>query len=170
MRRAQAEVFGLAFVVLIVVVALGLYLTLSFSGKGASALEEEIAFSNAYGKGLQTAMLQTTIPECGYSLQTALQNCHKDPISACARQGRSVPACEVAFDAWNAMLNVSLEQQGLRYHAQILSGGLPLTVSGQEFTLEPFPLRCNAGSNTLATPTQPIPLLSGQLEFIIAFC
>lgn len=149
--RGQMELIGLVFIVVIMVLGMAVFIGLSSSSDTTPRNIEE---ADNYGKTLEAAMLETTIPDCGYDLATALDRCVTQNFLTCG----TTPVCDAAQEAWENMLEVSVQRP---YIATIDLNNEELFVQDPE-TCE--------GSNRLAAPSQILQTNAGQLRFTIEFC
>lgn len=166
--RAQMEMIGLAFVVVIMVLGIMIYVVLS-AASPAKMNVRNIQEADLFGKMLETAMLETTIPTCGYSLGIALDRCITKSYLSCS--GGNV--CEEAFFAFEEMIESSLgaadDIDARSYRAYILIEDEILVKQGFEFLLEPF-ADCNENSDVYAAPQQPLHTSAGDARFVVEFC
>lgn len=155
--RGQIELIGLVFIVVIMV--MGLLFFVSFSNP-SDVTPRNIEEADNYGKSLEAAMLETTIPSCGYDLATALDRCVRQQGLKCGQS--NTPVCDAAEDAWREMLELSLQRPYMAYveiNDDILNTGAFEDDSG---TCE--------GPNRLAAPSQILQTNAGQIRFTIEFC
>lgn len=167
------EMIGLAFVVLLMVLGFFLYLTLTLNGDGApKALIEE---SHLIGVALETAMLETTVEDCGYPLATAIERCSTNHNLLCD----DTRVCQATDDALEAMLEHTLGTDDdldtaparRPYKAYLLRGEDILIKDGIEFLYDDaYTELCNDNSSILAAPSQPIHTSMGEVSLVIEFC
>ena len=176
--RAQTEIMGLAFVVVIIVVALLFYLTLTASNSTRPA-SSIVRMRAAYGTQMLSAMLETTIPECKYPLAQALQTCAKNannPHLTCGGAG-GPHVCQAAHDAIDEMLTAAIGDR-MAYAGYVRnSDGTVFSVyavaDGDEFSFEPDDSICDDGDDkeVYAAPRQPISLGAGPtLDLELVLC
>ena len=74
-RKAQAEIFGLAIVMVVLVFSLLIILRLTMKPSGTSFNLKEEVKKNTIGGAFVDALLKTTIPECNdYSIQELIED------------------------------------------------------------------------------------------------
>ncbi len=74
-RKAQAEIFGLAIVMVVLVFSLLIILRLTMKPSGTSFNLKEEVKKNTIGGAFVDALLKTTVPECnGYSIQELIED------------------------------------------------------------------------------------------------
>lgn len=161
MKKAQMEIIGLAFIVIIIV--FGLLFYIKFTGD-AKAPNKQVIEYKELGEATETAMLDTVIPICGYELRTAIQNCVSAPYLTCGQDN----ICESIHDAMNNMLSNTLEARGEDYRAYIRYNNKQILEKIGE--IKPSDGSCNENSNYYATPSQPISTNQGPVYFVIEFC
>ncbi len=150
--RAQMEIIGLVFIVFIMVLAVAIFLGFS----GTDTTPRNIQDADNYGKSLEAAMLETTIPSCGYDLATALDRCVTQSFLTCGFES----VCDAAQEVWEEMLEASLQRPAVAYvelNNQKIDG----------FSYDPG--TCE-GPNRFAAPSQLLQTNAGQLRFTIEFC
>lgn len=168
MKKAQMEIIGLAFIVIIIIFGLVFYLALNSGDKKVPT--RKIIEYKELGEATETAMLDTIIPKCGYELRTAIQNCISAPYLACSNQ----KICEVVNENMKLMLEGTFGS-GNELHENYRSflrnkDGELLTYNGEKILIEPDRTNCNETSNTYAGPSQPISTSQGPVYFVIEFC
>jgi len=149
--RGQMELIGLVFIVVIMVLGMAVFIGFASSSDTTPRNIEE---ADNYGKTLEAAMLETTIPKCGYDLATALDRCVTQNFLTCG----TANVCDAAEDAWKEMLDVSVQRP---YIARVELNNEELFIDNPE-TCE--------GTNRLAAPSQLLQTNAGQLRFTIEFC
>lgn len=154
-KRAQMEMIGLAFIVVFMILGLLFYVAFSTTTTISPAIRE----SSLYGKALQTSMLETTIPDCGYDLAAALDRCITQPHLFC----RTKNVCDATNDAFFDMLDSTLGENNIPYFAYVEHEGGLL----EEFESD---AGCVDVTNRYSAPSQPIHTNAGDLRFIIEFC
>ena len=167
--KGQMEMIGLVFVVVFVILALLIYVALS-SGNPDKLPSQQIHAADTFAKALQTAMLETKVPDCRDSLERTIINCVENSYLTCG----STPICESAFTAWEEMIILTLGEEGsadiINHHASMLLNEQILFQDGEEFLHEPFPEDCSADSLGYAAPKQPLPSRAGTLLFVVKIC
>lgn len=158
---------GVVFVVVFMVLGLLIYVSLAMSNPNLASTE--IRSNDVYGKALQTAMLETTVPSCHAPLGRVLIDCIESPYLVCG----STPVCTAAHDAWKDMLVSVLGDEttaaAVSYTARVVVNNDILSRDGTTFVLEPF-VDCTENSRAYAAPRQQLPTRAGTAEFIVTFC
>jgi len=158
------EMIGLAFVVVLIV--LGIMFALVFQTVGnkkipASLIKER----HAFGTSLETAMLETTIPDCGYPLSIAIRKCLTESFSQCGDDS----TCYVTHAAITDMLNAVIGDHMI-YNATLEQNGVVVSKPLTDFIFPPIHAQDFDCENIIAHPSQSIPIGTGTAELSIAFC
>ena len=173
-KHGQMEMIGLAFVVLLMVLGFFLYISLTFGDTNTPrALIEE---AHLVGVALETAMLETTVEDCGYPLAIAIERCVTNSHLTCSGAG----VCETTFYAIKEMLEKTLGTNdelstapARRPHRAYLQRGEDILVKDSGnivFLFEAYPDLCGENSTILAAPSQPIHTSMGEVSLVIEFC
>lgn len=170
--RAQMEIIGLAFIVVFLILAFFLYAILSANNPSTLPSQQIIA-AETYAKSLQTAMLETHVPNCDSSLGRTIISCVQNPQLECGTQD----ICVAAYEAWDQMLTLTVGNEFtdtvINHHATILQPNrevLPVFGMGGDFVHAPFPDECSPATLGYAAPEQPLPTSSGTLLFVLKLC
>jgi len=110
-RRAQMEMVGLVFVVVILV--LGIVLYVSFSQPRGTNTAAQVMGQSSF----LNAMLETQVPECGVSISRLAQACIQN-------EGFCGDACDKVQFALDRIVNMTLIEQGVKYNISIEGTGI----------------------------------------------
>lgn len=158
------ELIGIAFVVVIMVFGLLLFIGFSVSSNTGGTDSPAVREARNYGSALNTAMLATTVQDCGYSLATALERCATASHLTCG----STTVCNAAHSSWVDMLENTVTQSGLRFNARIMINEQQFSSGSISFVHNED--ACEGIRFRDAAPSQPISTNQGVLRSIIEFC
>ena len=160
-KKGQMELIGLAFVVVIMILGLMLYIGFAVLPNAGGATSNQVREAANYGSALHTAMLATTIPRCDYSLGMALERCATNEHLRCG----STSVCDATRNAWEEMLKETIGYSNVPYTARIEQS------SGDQFkNFVHNQEDCEGVTNRLAAPSQPISTNIGLIRSVIEFC
>ena len=152
MRKAQMEMIGLVFIVLIIVVGIVLYLRFSTRDTlGVSRVAVEVQGSNSF----LTSLAETEIPQCKATVARVARAC-KEGENYCL----SGDPCGELHDTFSKITEASLVKQGVKFDLR-LEGSV----------------RVQEGCAGLAPPVSlssasvlPVILSTGQSKITLSIC
>lgn len=154
-RRGQMEMIGLVFIVVIIIIGMVLYLSLS--GKDTGGATANRAASAQKSSSFLTAIVETDIVGCGVPLSRVAQACVRRE-AFCDNDD----PCITLERAMTKLANETLYVQGVKYNLS-LEGTLAQTDSDCD--------SANLSVSLIAAPRQPIPLGNGQtVDLVLSIC
>jgi len=152
MKRAQMEMVGLIFIVIILVVGIVLYLRFSIPD-GPTVPVQELQSVTSF----LVAAKETTIPACGTSVERTIAACLEDRTLCTSRD-----PCYEAQVALETLAAEMLPLQGFTYN---------LSVDGSSIMIEDGCVSADPRIQLLAAPRIPIVFAgSAQRQLILAIC
>jgi hypothetical protein len=145
MRRAQVEMIGLVFVVVIIV--LGIILYMQFSKSKISTVPKDIQRSNSF----LVALTETTIPACRESFSRVAQSC-------VLNEQTCEDPCGKLKETMQDTAKYGLA--GSKYSIRVEDAGGTLFASVEQDCTKNAPA-------IIAAPKQPLPFGNGQTAYLV---
>ena len=148
-QRAQMEMIGLVFVVVLIVVGIILYLTLSDRVNTSKPVQKDVQYSTSF----RTALAETEIPECQAAVTHVAYACITQDLSYC----NSLP-CEALQRAMDAITEETLKRQGIKYNLSLDQTSVQ-SISG-----------CDSGNKTTGVFYSDIPIPNTPSKITLSIC
>ncbi|HIH24706.1 TPA: hypothetical protein HA251_06760 [Candidatus Woesearchaeota archaeon] len=149
------EMIGLVFIVVIIIIGMVLYLSLS--GKDDSGARANRAANAQKSSSFLTAIAETDIVGCGVPLSRVAQACVRREVFC-----DNGDPCITLERAMTKIANETLYAQGMKYN---------LSLEGTRVQAESDCDSANLSVSLIAAPRQPIPLGNGQtVDLILSIC
>lgn len=157
-KKGQGEIIGLALIVLILLIGFILYISLRGKG-GITSSVENIQYNNLASLEL-SAILNTYVDECGFSVAILVKQCLKG--KPCSNYEGDV--CELLKNYLEKIFEKSFDKWGRRYRLYVKDNEGKINYPEEEKR------RCNINEDTLGVATQAIPLSPGTAELRLEIC
>jgi hypothetical protein len=154
MRRAQIEMIGLVFIVVLLVIGAVLYVRFSTADTSGTRAAQDMQGATSF----LVAVKETTIPSCGASIERV--------AAACIERRSLCPGsdpCSRLQDSLDALAHIALGERGVHYNLSIEGTGIE-AVDG-----------CRSGDarvDLVAAPRSPIVLSGGRSQrfLVLSVC
>ncbi len=123
MRKAQIEMIGLVFVVVILVLGIVLFVRFNAISSGGTGEYTRQAAATQQASAFMTALKETTVPLCGASVERVARACLEDDYYICP-----LDPCDALQSVFSDIGEQTLTKQGLYYNLSLEGRDVNVTV------------------------------------------